>query len=154
MIALVPGQLNLMTMTKQCAYFMGYIACFKILKLRQNGSHFAYDYFKSIFSNENVWSSFETSLKYVPKHQNNNIPTLIQIMAWCWPGDKPLVEPMMVTLLMHICVTRPQRVGTLQPSNPLTVICQLFALLVAPLVVIMTSCSVDKLTSWKLLIFS
>ena len=102
MIALVPGQSNLMTMTKQCAYFMGYIAFFKILKLRQNGSHFAYDYFKSIFSNENVWSSFETSLKYVPKHQNNNIPTLIQIMAWCWPGDKPLIEPMMDTLLMHM----------------------------------------------------
>ena len=29
-------------------------------------------------------------------------------MAWCRPGDKPLSEPMMVNLLMHICVTRPQ----------------------------------------------
>ena len=29
-------------------------------------------------------------------------------MAWSRPGDKPLSEPMMVSLLTHICVTRPQ----------------------------------------------
>ena len=29
-------------------------------------------------------------------------------MAWRRPGDKPLSEPMMVSLLKHICVTRPQ----------------------------------------------
>ena len=29
-------------------------------------------------------------------------------MAWRRPGDKPLSEPMMVCLLTHICVTRPQ----------------------------------------------
>ena len=29
-------------------------------------------------------------------------------MAWCRSGDKPLSEPMMVSLLTHICVTRPQ----------------------------------------------
>ena len=33
---------------------------------------------------------------------------LVQIMAWCRSGDKPLSEPMLVTLLTHICVTRPQ----------------------------------------------
>ena len=32
----------------------------------------------------------------------------MQIIAWRPPGDKPLSEPMMVSLLMHICVTRPQ----------------------------------------------
>ena len=32
----------------------------------------------------------------------NNIPALVQIMAWHHPGDKPLCEPMMVRLLMHI----------------------------------------------------
>ena len=42
----------------------------------------------------------------------NNIPALVQIMAWCRPGDKSLSEPMMVILLMHICVTQPQRVNT------------------------------------------
>ena len=29
-------------------------------------------------------------------------------MAWRRPGDKPLYEPMMVSLPTHICVTRPQ----------------------------------------------
>ena len=29
-------------------------------------------------------------------------------MAWRRPGDKPLSEPMIVSLLTHICVTRPQ----------------------------------------------
>ena len=29
-------------------------------------------------------------------------------MAWRRPGDKPLSEPMMVRLVTHICVTRPQ----------------------------------------------
>ena len=38
----------------------------------------------------------------------NNIPALVQIMAWRRPGDKPLSEPMMVSLATHICVTRPQ----------------------------------------------
>ena len=34
--------------------------------------------------------------------------TIFQIMAWRRPGDKPSSEPMMVSLLTHICVTRPQ----------------------------------------------
>ena len=29
-------------------------------------------------------------------------------MAWHWPGDMPLSEPMMVWFLMHRCITRPQ----------------------------------------------
>ena len=51
------------------------------------------------------------SLKFVPKCPINNIPALVQIMDWCRPGDKPLSEPMMVSLLTHICVTRPQWVN-------------------------------------------
>ena len=41
----------------------------------------------------------------------NNIPALVQIIGWCQPGDKPLSEPMMVSLLTHICVTRLQWVN-------------------------------------------
>ena len=33
-------------------------------------------------------------------------------MAWRRPGDKPLSEPMMVSLPTHICVTRPQWVNS------------------------------------------
>ena len=51
------------------------------------------------------------SLKFVPKGRINNIPALVQIMAWRRPGDKPLSEPMMVSLPTHICVTRPQWVN-------------------------------------------
>ena len=42
----------------------------------------------------------------------NNIPALVQIMAWRRPGDKPLSEPMMFSLPTHICITRPQWVKT------------------------------------------
>ena len=38
----------------------------------------------------------------------NNIPILVQIMAWRRSGDKPLSKPMEVRLPTHICVTRPQ----------------------------------------------
>ena len=36
---------------------------------------------------------------------------LVQIMAWRRPGDKPLSEPMLVSLLTHIYVTRSQWVN-------------------------------------------
>ena len=75
---------------------------------RQNGRHFADDTFKCIFLNENAWISLKISQKFVPKVRITNILALVQIMAWRQPGDKPLSEPMMVSLLMHICVTRPQ----------------------------------------------
>ena len=66
------------------------------LRPRQNGHRFADDVFKCIF------------LKFVPKVPINNIPALVQILAWRRWSDKPLSEPMMASLLTHICVTRPQ----------------------------------------------
>ena len=78
------------------------------LRPRQNGRRFSDDIFKCIFLNENVWISNKISMKFVPKGPINNIPALVQIMAWCQPGDKPLSEPMMVSLLTHMYVTRPQ----------------------------------------------
>ena len=84
---------------------------FNTLRPRQNGRHSPDDIFKCIFLNENIWILIAISLKFVPKGPINNIPALVQIMAWRWPGDKPLSEPMMVSLLTHICVTRPQWVN-------------------------------------------
>ena len=85
------------------------------LRPRQNGCLFADDILKRIFPNENVWISIKISLKFVPKVPINNIAVLVQIKAWRRPGYKPLSEPMMVSLLTHICVTRPQWViGLLQ----------------------------------------
>ena len=50
------------------------------------------------------WSLFQ-------RFQINDIPSWVQIMAWRRSGDKPLSEPMMVSLSTHICITRPQRVN-------------------------------------------
>ena len=81
---------------------------FYSLRPRRNGRYNADDILKCIFLKENVWIPPKISLKFVPKGPINNIPALVQIMAWRRPGDKPLSEPMMVRLLTHICVTRPQ----------------------------------------------
>ena len=78
------------------------------LRPRQNGRHFADDIFKCIFGNENVWIPIKISLKFASMSPINNFPSLVQIMAWHREGNKPLSEPMMVSLLTHICVTRPQ----------------------------------------------
>ena len=79
---------------------------------RLNRRPFADDIFKCIFLNENEWILPRISLKFVPKVPINNIPALVQIMAWRRSSDKPLSEPMMVSLLTHICVTRPQWVNS------------------------------------------
>ena len=52
--------------------------------------------FKYKFVNENVLISKKLSLKFVPYDPIDNIPALVQIMAWRQIGDKPLSEPMMV----------------------------------------------------------
>ena len=87
------------------------------LRPRQNRRHFADDVFKCNFLNENVWIPIKISLKFVPKGPINNMPALVQIMAWRRPGDKPLSEPMMVSSLTHICVTRPLWVKLLVNSH-------------------------------------
>ena len=79
-----------------------------ILRPRQNGRHFADDIFKSIFLNENAWITLKISLKFVSKVRINNIPALVQTLAWRGQGDKTLAELMMASLLTHICVTWPQ----------------------------------------------
>ena len=81
------------------------------LRPRRNEQHFADDIFKRIFFNENVWISIKISLKFVPKGPINNISALVQIIAWRRSVDKPLSDPMLVSLPTHICVTRPQWVN-------------------------------------------
>ena len=78
------------------------------LRPRQNGRRFVDDTFKCISLKENVRISIKISLKFLPQGPINNNPALVQIMAWRRSGDKPLSEPMMVSLLTHICVARPQ----------------------------------------------
>ena len=73
-----------------------------VLRPRQNGCHFADNIFKCIFLDENVWISIKISLTFVLKDPINNIPALVEIIAWRRPGDKPLSQPMVVILLTHI----------------------------------------------------
>ena len=97
-----------------CTFILDHI---NTLSPRQNGCHFADDSFKCIFLKENACISIKISLKFVPNGPINNISALVQIMAWCRPGDKPLSEPMMVRLPTHICVTRPQWVNWLWTND-------------------------------------
>ena len=79
------------------------VGFFNTLRLRHNGRCFTEDVFKCIFLPENVWNLIKVSLRFVPKGPINNSPALIQVMAWRRSGDKPLSEPMMVSLLTQIC---------------------------------------------------
>ena len=49
-----------------------------------------------------IWFLFIISPKFIPKGLINNIPALVQMVAWRWPGDNPLSEQMMIILLTHI----------------------------------------------------
>ena len=89
----------------------GVIDIVNTLRPRQDGCRLPGDIFKCIFFNENALILIKISLKFVTKVRINNIPALVQIMAWRRPGDKPLSGPVMVSLLTHICVTRPQWVN-------------------------------------------
>ena len=72
------------------------------LRLRHNGCHFQTTFSNVFFLNENIWISTKISLNFVPEGVINSIPALVQIMAWRCSGDKPLSEPMMVSLLTYI----------------------------------------------------
>ena len=85
--------------------------------LRPIGRHFVDDIFKCIFLNENIKILINISLEFILKSQINNTPSLVQIMAWRWPGNKPLHEPMIFSLLAHICVSRPQWVNHVRLSK-------------------------------------
>ena len=69
--------------------------------------------FQTTFLNAFTWTkkkyvSIKISLKFVSRDPTKNVPSLVQIMAWRRPGDKPFSEPMRPGWLTHISVTRPQ----------------------------------------------
>ena len=57
------------------------------------------DNFYCIFLNGNVRIPNKISLKYVPRSPVDNREALVQLMAWCWTGDKPLPGPMMTQFI-------------------------------------------------------
>ena len=87
---------------------------FNTLRPRQNGRHFADDIFKCIFVNKNIWIASKILLKFVPKGPINNIPSLVQLMAWRRTDDNPLSEPSLPT---YIRVSRPWWLKDSSPSK-------------------------------------
>ena len=73
---------------------------FNSLRPKWNRCHFTNDIFKCNFLNEKVLIFIKISLKFISKGSINNIPTLVQIS-----------EPMVVSLLLHLCIYRPQWVN-------------------------------------------
>ena len=73
----------------------------------QNGRHFADNIFICIFVNKTFCILSKISLKFVPNGPIDNNPALVQIMAWCRIGHKPLSEPMLTQFIdAYICSTR------------------------------------------------
>ena len=93
------GSTNVCQYTRPNKYIgLGLLYCsglFNTLRPRQNGRHFTDNMLKCILFQKNVWIWIKISLKFVPRGPINNIPALVQIMAWRRTGDKPLPEPMM-----------------------------------------------------------
>ena len=67
------------------------------LRRRQNGRHFTDNIYKCIFLNETLWILIKISLKFLPYGPVDKKSTLVQVMAWCWTGNKPLPQPVLTT---------------------------------------------------------
>ena len=65
---------------------------FNTLRLRQNDRHYADEILTLIFLYENRFILIPFSLKFVPMGPFSNNPALVNIMAWCRIGDRPLFE--------------------------------------------------------------
>ena len=79
----------------------------------QNNTNILNKYEPGIIKN----TCWETSTKIIADRFRRGHPEGGGIMVWRRPGEKPLSESMMVSLLTHICVTRPQWVNTLRPGQ-------------------------------------
>ena len=80
------------------------LAPLNTLRPRQNGRHLTDAICKCIFLNEDIWISINISLKLCLMVKL----TIFQHLFRLWIGDKPLSQPMMVSLLTHVSVTRLQ----------------------------------------------
>ena len=94
------AMLNLNTWSILCEvinHHLGPVTTFNTFRPRLDGRNFQDGIHKCIFVNENVSIVIKISLKVVTKGPINNIPSLVQIMAWRRSGDTPLSEAMMVS---------------------------------------------------------
>ena len=81
--------------------------CLNSSPLGQNGCHFGRRHFQIHFFIDKLWILIEILQKFVPKCPFDNNTALVQIMAWCRIGDKPLSEPMLTRFTdAYKCGTR------------------------------------------------
>ena len=64
----------------------------------------------SMLSEQIVITLFSSAYRFVSKDAIDNKSILVQVMAWCRTGDKPLPEPMWIGCLSPHAITRPQKV--------------------------------------------
>ena len=89
-------------------------AIFNTLRSKQNGRHFAGDISLFMFLYENCCIWIKMSLKIVTKILFNNMPALLQIIAWHQRRLAGLyLNQWWRSLPMHLCVTWPQWVRIL-----------------------------------------
>ena len=53
------------------------------------------------FHEWNVLILIDIPLKFVCNYQFENKSALVQVMAWCQKGNKPLSEPMLTQYMQH-----------------------------------------------------
>ena len=82
-----------------CNALLAAVAVISMMRMKSSGpllltwlndQHFADDIFRCIYVCVNFDILIKISPKFVPKGPTDNNPALIQIMAWCRIGDKPL----------------------------------------------------------------
>ena len=73
----------------------------------QNCSPFTNDIFKCIFLERKRMNFVKKFTEMCSNSQYSSIAS-----DWDWPGDKPLSEPIMISLLTHVCVPRHQRLNS------------------------------------------
>ena len=110
-----PTSLSFLIIGSFCFQMQRSNKSFNTLRPRQDGRHFPENIFKRISLNENVWILTKISLKFDPKGPINNIPTLVQIMAWRRTGDNALSDPMVVYWRIYV---------SLEPGELIGQICQ------------------------------
>ena len=59
--------------------------------------------FSSTFLAKNILILFKISLKFAPNDLTDNMSALVQVMAWCWTGDKPSPDTMLAHIYIYIC---------------------------------------------------
>ena len=73
-----------------------------ILRPRHNGHRFPDNILKWIFVNGNVWISIKINLKIVASIPINNIPALVQIMAWRRPDAMLLSDQTIIYIRWYV----------------------------------------------------